>query len=902
MNASQRTLPFVLLSSLLGCQADPPPPGPDTDKPPPKASACTYKSAPEPAAAAGIGEIIKPGPVKAGVGEAPIDLPVGTPLSGYTGRMRLLGGEAPDDRLMPHARAFVPSAGMQSRPLARALYLQAGSDAVVMVKAELCLAYDRLTYDLETALADVLTAPGGSRGRVIVATSHSHAAPGTYHGAFHLTLGLDLFDERQYQRLLKSLVTAARNAIAAAAPARIGAGVWDGWDPRDEIYSDRRDEDDEFPGPDGKPIGKHKESRLLVLRVDDRAGKPLALLHSFPIHGTVSGEGNPLISVEASGHIDLAIEDRFDSPVMVMHLQGPAGDASPRGRYGSEHCDSKKSLCENFARMESIGELAAPRILSLWQNIATSDTAALEVVTRAVQNGRNAIKVRGDMAYTPFQSEVEVDTSRQAIYNPDGSVRSPIAQFNVEAGAGLCGGKKPMLPVEGILGATGAPYASCADIGRASKFISDLLKVPLPPEGAPSCETTRVTLSALRLGQIPVLRRTGDPTMPPNEDSKEESLLLLTLPGEPVSLLADLLRTRSPVGADRTFVVGYAQGHIGYLLGVENWLLGGYEPSINLFGPLEGEWLTERAAELAKLAGSPERDDAEAYHSGERGGPGEGKRFDRLQYVAGPMVEAPRSPSAQAGTVPASLPASLYVRSRVTPLTTAQPPATVSRVHGRASFVFYGGDPEEDLPEVTLERESAPGVFEPARQKSGRVVGSRGRDILLTYTPDPIDAVPGRARGHLWAAEWQAVGWDRTQGLAAALGVPLGKYRIAVRGRAAAGPYAVVSQPFTVVSEDAISLKDAKLVGAQVSGSAFYAMRDGFRLLRLDGASDGDVPVFAEATATVRSRATAATRQAAIDVRDGSFKVDVSGLDSSMGFTLSVEDKAGNRSQSSSLP
>lgn len=901
MLTPRRTLSLLLLSSLLACQADPATPGPDPDKPPLKPAACSYKSAPEPAKAAGIGEIIKPGAVSAGVGEAVIDLPVGTPLSGYTGRMRLLGGDAPDDRLVPHARAFVPSAGMQTRPLARALYLQAGADAVVLLKAELCLAYDRLTYDLEAALADVLTAPGGSRGRVIVATSHSHAAPGTYHGAFHLTLGLDLFDERQYQRLLKSLVMAARSAIAAAAPARLGAGIWDGWDPRDEIYSDRRNEDDVLPGPDGKPIGKRKDSRLLVLRVDDRAGKPLALLHSFPIHGTISGEGNPLISVEASGHIDLALEDRFDSPVMVMHLQGPAGDVSPRGRHGSEHCDRKSSLCENFARMESIGELAAPRILSLWQNIATSDTAALEVVTRAVQNSRDAIKVRGDMSYAPFQSGVEVDTSRQAIYNPDGSVRSPIAQFNVEAGAGLCGGKKPMLPVDGIAGATGAPYASCADIGRASKFISDFLKVPLPPEGAPSCETTRVTLSALRLGQIPVLRRTGDPTMPPNEDSKEESLLLLTLPGEPVTLLADLLRSRSPVGADQTFVVGYSQGHVGYLLGVENWLLGGYEPSINLFGPLEGEWLAERAIELAKLAGSPERDDAEAYHSGERGGPGEGKRFDRLQYAPGAMVEAPRSPSAQAGTVPATLPASLYVRSRVTPLVAAQPPAVVNRVSGRASFVFYGGDPEEDLPEVTLERESAPGVFEPVRQKSGRVVGSRGRDVLLTYTPDPIDAVPGRARGHLWAAEWQAIGWDRTQGLSGALALPLGKYRIAVKGRAAAGAYAVASQPFSVVGDGAISV-NASLVGTQVSGRAYYPMRDSFRLLRLDAASDGEVPVFGEATATVKSRATGAVRQVAIDVRDGSFKLDTAGLDAAMGFLVSVDDKAGNRSSALNLP
>jgi len=884
---------------LLGCQADPPV---DKEGEKPKAMArCTYAAAPEPPASAGIGQPIKAAPITAGAADAVIDLPVGTPMSGYTGRMRLLGGDAPDDRQVPHARAFVPSAGVQSRPLARALYLKAGDDAVVLVKAELCLAYDRLTYDLETALADVIGVPSGARGRVIVATSHSHAAPGTYHGAFHLTLGLDLFDEQQYQRLLKSLVLAARAAIANAAPARLGAGIWDGWDPRDEIYSDRRDEDDVLPGPDGKPVGKRKDSRLLVLRVEDRTGKPMALLHSFPIHGTVSGEGNPLISVEASGHIDLALEDRMDQPVMVMHLQGPAGDISPRGRFGSEHCDRKQALCENYARMESIGELAAPRILSLWQKIATSETAALEVVTRAVENGRNIINVRGDMTYTPYQSGQEVDTSKAAIYAPDGSVRSPIAQFNVEAGAGLCGGKKPMLPVDGIVGAQGIPYASCADIGKASKFIADLLKVPLPEEGAPSCETTRATLSALRLGQIPVLRRTGDPTMPPSEESRQESLVLVTMPGEPVTQIADLVRSRSPLGADATFVIGYAQGHVGYILGVENWLLGGYEPSINLFGPLEGEWLAERAVELVRLASSSERDDGEAVRAGERGEPKAGQRFDRLVYRAGPIVSVPRSPSGQAGLVPASLPAGLYRRSRVVPLASAQPAAEILRGSGRATFVFHGGDPEDDLPNVTLERESMPGVFEAVRQKNGRVLGSLGRDILLTYTPDPIDAVPGRARGHLWSAEWQAVGWDRSQGLQGALALPLGRYRLTAKGRASAGAYSVSSTPFAVVAEGALRVA-ASVTAMQLSGRAVYPVGDGFRLLRIDAASDGDVPVFIEATATVASRASSAMRQAAIDPRDGSFKIDLTGLDASMGFVVTVQDKFGNRSQPVNLP
>src|SRR5262249_13960576 len=151
------------------------------------------------------------------------------------------------------------------------------------------------------------------------------------------------------------------------------------------------------------------------------------------------------------------------------------------------------------------GELAAPRILNLYNGIVTSDRATMEVVTRSVYDGRD-ITVRGDMSYAPFVAEKEVDTSSAAIYTPDGKVRSPITQFNVQAGAGLCGDKMGKLPVDGIPGASDAPYASCADIGAAVDFIATLLRVPAPPEGVPTCETTRATITALRLDGIPVKR------------------------------------------------------------------------------------------------------------------------------------------------------------------------------------------------------------------------------------------------------------------------------------------------------------------------------------------------------------------------------------------------------------
>ncbi len=855
--------------------------------PPIEADACKYESAPP---RAGTGQTISAGAVLAGTAEVRIDLPVGTPLGGYTARMKALGGEAPDSRRSPHAKAFVPSAGIQTVPLLRALYLQAGSEPTILVKADLCVAFDRLVFDLEKALTEA--GMKDARGRVIFTSSHTHAGPGTFQGTFHLSLGFDLFQEEQYQRLLKSATQAVLAAQKAAKPAKIGAGVGDGWDRSDEIYADRRSQDDNLPGPDGKPIGKHKEQRLLLLRIDDEANQPLAVVTSFPMHGTIGGSDNPLISTDATGHLELALEERFSRPVTVMHLQGPAGDASPRGSGGLSRCDSKTTLCENFARMESIGELAAPRILDLWQATKTTGTAALEVVTRSVRNGRE-VSVRGGMTYAPYEAEREIDGSPSAIFHSDGSARSPLTQFNVPVAAGLCGEKKPSLPVDGIPGATGAPYASCAELGAAQKFISAILKVPEPR--LPTCETTRTTLSALRLSGIPLTLRTQKGSGTPTEDKLDsETLLLATLPGEPVSLLADLLRRKSPAGADRTFVVGYAQGHVGYLLDVENWLQGGYEPSINIFGPLEGEWLVERSVELLKLAVTPEREDAEAPSTAS---PKEGQRFDRLAFAAQKPQAIVTSASALAGKVPATVAADLFVRTRTSVPSSAQPAAQIARVSGRATLVFYGGDPEEDAPQVSLERETAvgSGVFSVVRDRAGRVVGSRGRDILLTYTPSPVDAEPGKAQAHLWTAEWQAVGYSTASsaGIAAALSLPLGRYRFSVSGQSGGKPYLVESQPFTVSADASVSVS-ASRSGTKVSGQAVYPVGSGFRLLRLSGPSDGNVPVLGMIKVTLKSRKDGKSETLSTASSDGNFAVDTT-VDVTSGVVVDVEDAAGNR-------
>ena len=172
-------------------------------------------------------------------------------------------------------------------------------------------------------------------------------------------------------------------------------------------------------------------------------------------------------------------------------------------------------------------------------------------------------------------------------------------------------------------------------------------------------------------------------------------------------------------------------------------------------------------------------------------------------------------------------------------------------------------------------------------------MGSRGRDILLTYTPSPVDAELGKVVANLWAVEWQAVGWERVerQGLQAALDVPIGRYRFSVKGVSRGVPYSLQSNVFGVDPTRALQIT-ATLTGSQVKGRVAYPGAKGYRLLWLDGPSDGDVPV----TGTVQLRIV--SRKDMKDVggfqplgAGGTFDLDAVGLDVSAGVDVWVTDR-----------
>lgn len=760
---------------------------------------CDYEALPPTARAGGTVDV---GAVSAGTADLILDIPVGTTQGGYSSRALNAGSDGRvDARYNEIAGAFVSSVGVETFPHVKALAITAGDETVVILKVDLTLAYDGITFDVERNLGPDFA------GKVIFATSHSHGAMAQHTANLALAVGLGPFRRLVYDRVVSTMTAAAQAALAARVPAKIGFAHNGSFDPENLVSSDRRSENDELPNG-----ANRKDHDLYVIRVDRADDSPLAILPVFGIHGTVLAASSNLASTDAPGAIEGALEEAFDSNVTVMHLQGLGGDVSPSGSGGTR-CADGSPACYDFARAESVGRYARDAILALWTEAgsAMQSNVAMEMLTRSIDLGPDweTFRVRdGALEYAPFDVHRNCD---RMIYGSSGEILSPIDEFNAPVGAALCGSDMGAIIASGQMPGTNTllPYRSCTRVDQAATILGIVTELDFGT--FPVCASTRSVVSALRIGDM----------------------LIATLPGEPVTLLGDRLRELSPNDAAHTVVVGYAQGHVGYLLRPEDWLLGGYEPSINFWGPLEGEYIVEQAAAMLELAASDQRED--------------GAALGTTRYTTPPDADdlPPADPAPTRGTIPTSIPATVYSRAGA-PLVAAQPAAFLPRL-ATARFVWVGEDPIEHTPRVTLEREvdRDMGDYAAVSRRSGRLV--QDRDLLLFETPDPLSRSNSEPRTHYWVVEWQAAtpwGTEGADELSDRAGLPLGRYRFSVEG---AG-YAIQSTPFDVV-EGSLDV-DASVASTTVNVDAFYLAADGYRLLDLHAISNERVPL-ASTTVTV---------------------------------------------------
>lgn len=812
-------LPLAALAALAGCTGNS-----DSNQSNPSGEALSMQSAQTRLASDVAPHAVSPQAVglRAGAAEATADLPIGTPLAAYTSRLRY-SGLATDRRTTPYTTEFSPSSGAQTRIPIKVIWLENNGEHAVFVKVDTGYSFDGLTFGIEDAIS---SATGiDVHDKVLFSTSHSHSSYGCFSHDVSLYLGSDQFNTEIYTRLLNQIAAAALSARTGMADAAIGIGFDPNFDPVSEnrIFRDRRDENDVLVGVDGQVLGKHKDPRLTLIRIDKTQGtsdpaddKPLALVHHFGMHGTIMGGDNPLTSVESTGHVDLKLQEKFQSKVVVMHLQGAAGDQSPAG------------IQNDFARMESLGEQAAPKIMSLYNATRTrSGDVPLEMLTRSIRQDRDEMSItRGgtvNYTYTPFTDRYKGD---DIVYNTDGTVASPIDEFNSENGAALCTDDPSMKIVGKLWGwnTNAAPYYTCGNVEEIVDIMQlNFFNFDLDWVTAPLVTATTTVISALKFSNVPVYSTTSGSTT--------DSVVFGIFPGEPVSLFSDTFRqtVTDRYGYANVVTIGYSQDHEGYLLTLEDWLAGGYEPEINQWGPIQGEYILEQTVELVSQFGI----DNPAV-------PATSTQDNDYSDLYFPLNPATPDYVTNAGTVPSRVPAYVYAWDGVAPRT-AQPDAKVQRLTGIASFLWVGGDAIVDYPSVAIQRESpvGSGQYVDVLHPSGRPWSDVGYEVMVTYTPDPLDWES--LNTHYWYATFQAV--QDEPSLEYSAGLALGKYRFKVLGKTTASSggsfpfqttaYSLYSDPFEITANTELKVAGTYASGTLSITASYPEATRGFRLISM---------------------------------------------------------------------
>lgn len=230
---------------------------------------------------------------EAGAATADITPPTGFPMWGYA------------------SRKDKPSDGVLDPLMARALVLKAGEGKMALVGLDLGRAPTR---DSMTRIRTALKKDGFTE--IFLVASHTHHGP---------VLELDSWPtpEKPYTRELEEkLIAVIRKADAARVPARWGVAATE-----TRLNRNRQ----------SKRADRPTDAELLVLRVEDQKGKPIAHAVNFAAHPTMHPAELMKFSADYPGVMARRVEAETGAP--CLFLQGAAGDLSanpPEGVKGPD--------------------------------------------------------------------------------------------------------------------------------------------------------------------------------------------------------------------------------------------------------------------------------------------------------------------------------------------------------------------------------------------------------------------------------------------------------------------------------------------------------------------------------------------------------------------------------------
>lgn len=484
----------------------------------------------------------EPGQLYAGVAVTPMDFPIGVSMAGY--------GLRPGPRT-PYQIALGGSDRVFERQDVRVLVLSTDEDLMILLRLPLCWSTDYLL----ALTAEKLAAKTGVNylDRIITTATHSHSQPGRFWNLIPTTgfgsFGYGSFSKEMVNRYAESFAVAIEQALQNVKPARFGweiIGTFEGeqgaqtieggFDPTGRIHTDRREESRQFV-----------DDRMLVWKVEDTTGVPMAAGVHFAIHGTHMEE--PWVTGDVAAGIEVVATNKLsaaeDTPVPVFFMQGNAADISPRGDDGTS---------VPWGKIQAVGHRVWPIFKAAYDRLETSGQLELEMLTRRIPVSYD------HMGY---------DRGAKDFRDNRGDIQ-PYGAFQCVA-ASRSRDEDPHM--DGALGC----------VINLQKFL-----------GVPVVQLQKTTLSAARIGNLVLTTLPGEPS----------SELGVTL-----NQLVERTAHATPGFEDvQAFNLGYSQDHHLYILLEDDWFRGGYEAAQGLWGWREGRYLLGEAHLLASQLFTAEKE------------------------------------------------------------------------------------------------------------------------------------------------------------------------------------------------------------------------------------------------------------------------------------------------------
>lgn len=440
-------------------------------------------------------------------------------------------------------RAGLLSQGVHDPLYAKALYLQQGEERLLLISTDLV----EVPTPIVQRLAPRLEAAGAiAENGLCLTASHTHSGPDVDESLVITA------PNRAYLRWLEErLFQVGQAAAAQPVPARLRTAVGQ----VDFLFNRRQRNAPEKVDP-----------RTLAVLIENRqSGQPLAVLFGVGCHAVCLGHDNLLISADYPGVAQRCLEDALP-PAVALFVNLAEGNQLPNTRPSYDSLDTRGYLGGTFADAEKIGAALAQEVLNSLSTAPLEEAARLRVRKRRLL----ARPAHGDLSLGAALRGLWRERRVILEYLPAFRRASP---FNLQPVFTLWRDASQVVIERNL---------SEAEMRRLMSAVA------------------RFLVLAMRLSN-PAYRR---PLSLPVQTIELGQLRLLTLPGEVLMEVSCDWQQRNAPYSQQAFVIGLANGFLGYLPHPQNFQEPEaefkYETIMNALEPAAMRLALEQAEKMLK--------------------------------------------------------------------------------------------------------------------------------------------------------------------------------------------------------------------------------------------------------------------------------------------------------------